>query len=118
MHRNGRSERIQHHRAEVAVIVIAVEVAIDQPRSGLVRCAEAMSQDGQSAGKVGISEHRRTIGQCFIDLKYAAAKEPRMRRTVLPPGRHESFAQRIVYSPEPSGELTIEFRRLGRAVTE
>src|SRR5262249_24958022 len=102
----------------VAVIMIAVEVAIDQPCSGLVRCAEAMAQNRQRAGKVGISEHRRTIGQHFVYPKYAAAKEPRMRRTDLPPGSHESFAQRIVYSPEPSGELTIEFARHGRAVAE
>src|SRR5262249_9866712 len=86
--------------------------------SGLVSSAKAMSQGRQSARKIGISEHRRTIGQCFVDLKYAATKETRMRRTDLPPGRHESFAQGIVYTPKPSGDLAIEFCRLGRGVTE
>src|SRR5262245_22434677 len=100
------------------MIVIAVEVAIDQPCSGLVRRAEAMSQDGQNAGKVGISEYRRTIRQCFIDLKYTATKKPRMRRPLLPPGRHESFAQRVVHAPESGCELTIEFRPHGRAIAE
>src|SRR5262249_16040428 len=118
MHRNGRSERVQHHLAEVTVIVIAVEVTIDQPYSGLVRCVEAMSQDGQSAREVGISQHRRTIAPCFIDLESAATKDPRMGRTLLPPGRHESFTQCIVYSPESSGELTIDFRCLCRAIAE
>src|SRR5262249_8035403 len=36
VHRNWRSERIHHHGAEVAVMVVAVEVAIDQPRSSCV----------------------------------------------------------------------------------